>query len=465
MAQLHIMSVKSITGQLGNITQWQSADKVALACLIILPFHIGYAAVAYYLVSDPEIAPYMDHAFTERVPLWIETRIMIPAWLVMLVLARVLRHRARESRWLVYAGTQLYFVWVALCSYFFGSHTALYTSLTLIAGAAYDSVLFGTRVTMVGVASFFAIVSATTILEQLGLIPYGPMWVGSPVVDGHLATSWLLGFGSADILAVVAVLAVVFFLVEQWRARQLQLSETTDQLARANELVSRYVAQQVAEQIRLGNYDAIDRQYRRRLTIFFSDVKGFTEVADHIEPEELSDIINEYFAEMTAIAQDFGGTIDKFMGDAIMIFFGAPVATHDQDHALRAVRMAMAMQARMTKLCRRWEGRGLLEPFEIRIGINTGMASVGNFGTAGRMDYTAIGRQVNLAARLQVNSDPGRILLSHATWVLVCDEIHCEPKGEIQVKGIRDAVTAYEVTEPYPVDEPAADAVTAGGAA
>jgi class 3 adenylate cyclase len=172
-------------------------------------------------------------------------------------------------------------------------------------------------------------------------------------------------------------------------------------------------------------------------------------VADHIEAEELSEILSEYFAEMTAIAQHFGGTIDKFMGDAIMIFFGAPAMTDDRDQALRAVRMAMSMQERIGILCQTWEQRGLLGTFQVRIGINTSVASVGNFGAPGRMDYTAIGRQVNLAARLQVSCEPGRILLGHATWALVRDEIPCTAKGEIQVKGIREAVKIYEVVPPY----------------
>jgi class 3 adenylate cyclase len=228
--------------------------------------------------------------------------------------------------------------------------------------------------------------------------------------------------------------------------------------------VSRYIAQQVAEQIRLGNFEAIDRQFRRRLTLFFSDIEGFTAVADRVEPEELSELLNEYFAEMTAIAERFGGTIDKFMGDAIMIFFGAPTATDDRDHALRAVRMAMAMQGRMEELRRRYGQRGSVEPFQIRMGINTGVASVGTFGARGRMDYTAIGRQVNLAARLQVNCEPDRILISHATWVLVHDEIECIPKGEIHVKGIRDPVLVYEVSPPYPMVRPR-DVLEAGTAA
>jgi class 3 adenylate cyclase len=445
--------------RVGNVTQWRAVDKVALAAIIVLPFHAAYAVVFSYLSAHPELIPYMDRAFTDRVPFWITTRIAIPAWIAVLLAARALRQRTPDNTWLVHFHIQLYFIWMGFCSYFWGSHTALFTSLTLLAGATFDSVMFGIRAAAFGVASFVTIVSVTSLLEQLRLIPYAPMWLESPVQDRHLATSWLLGPGSADALTLFALLAIIFVLVEQWRSHQAKLAETGEQLARANELVSRYVAQQVAEQIRLGNYEAIDRRHRRRLTLFFSDIEGFTEVADHIEAEELSEILNEYFAEMTAIAERFGGTIDKFMGDAIMIFFGAPAVTDDRDHALRAVRMAMAMQVRLGELCAAWEKRGFLERFRTRIGINTGVASVGNFGAPGRMDYTAIGRQVNLAARLQVCCEPGKILLAHTTWALVRDDIACTPKGEIRVKGVRDPVNVYEVDAPYAIeDEPAAAA-------
>src|SRR5439155_17171780 len=126
---------------------------------------------------------------------------------------------------------------------------------------------------------------------------------------------------------------------------------------------------------------------------------------------------------MVLIAEQYGATVDKFIGDGLMIFFGAPLDPHEPNHAVRAVRMAMAMQHRIPALRERWRRRGFEEPLEIRIGINTGIASVGAFGARGRMDYTAIGRQVNLAARLQVACDPERILISHSTWVLVKDEI------------------------------------------
>jgi class 3 adenylate cyclase len=260
-----------------------------------------------------------------------------------------------------------------------------------------------------------------------------------------MSTLWLASYGLMPQTILLAGFFLIGFVVDRWRAREADLATTSEQLTRANELISRYVATQVAQEIHAGNYGAVARHDRRKLTLFFSDIKGFTEIADTIEPEELSRILNEYLSEMTAIAERYQATIDKFVGDAIMIFFGAPTATHDRDHASRAVRMAMEMQARLGELRAKWMDEGIEEPFQVRIGINTGVASVGNFGSTGRVDYTAIGRQVNLAARLQINCDPGKILLSHSTWVLVRDEIPCTTKGEIQVKGIHQPVKVYEV--------------------
>jgi class 3 adenylate cyclase len=111
--------------------------------------------------------------------------------------------------------------------------------------------------------------------------------------------------------------------------------------------------------------------------------------------------------------------------------------------------MAQEMQSRVADLQTKWRRAGIERPFEVRIGVNTGVASVGTFGARQRMDYTAIGRQVNLASRLQVACAPGRILLSQPTWLLVQDVVHCVPKGEIEVKGIHHPVTVYEVDEPF----------------
>jgi len=288
------------------------------------------------------------------------------------------------------------------------------------------------------IALFVLFPLATTIAEWADLIPYAPLFNRAPFADGVLSKWWLLSYGVTTFAVFLVVIGLIYFVVERLHNRE-------DQLARANELVSRYVAAQVAEEIRAGNYGVIDRHDRRRLTMFFSDIRGFSEAADRMEPEDLSTVLQEYLGEMTAIAERHGGTVDKFMGDAIMIFFGAPAATDDHDQALRAVSMALEMQARMVELRTKWLGEGVEEPFEIRIGINTGVASVGSFGARGRMDYTAIGRQVNLAARLQTSCEPGKVLVSHSTWALVHDRFSCAPKGEIQVKGFHHPVRVYEL--------------------
>src|SRR5262249_31273155 len=154
-----------------------------------------------------------------------------------------------------------------------------------------------------------------------------------------------------------------YYLVERWRDSESRLARTTEQLAQANDLISRYVAAQVAEHILLGHHDVLERHDRRKITLFFSDIRGFSDVADRMEPEDLSRILNEYLAEMTTIADRYGGTIDKFIGDAVMVFFGAPTSTDDRDHALRAVRMAIEMQARMRGLAVKWSQEGMEEPF------------------------------------------------------------------------------------------------------
>ena len=445
--------LSNLRARVGNPLQWNVTDRVLAASVIITILAAWFMFVEYgELVPNPQTAPYIDRAFLTRTAPF-QMALYIGGWVAITLAALLLRRRAPNSQLLVHALCQLFAISFGFAAYFFGSSTSIFTPIIVLVGAVVGYTLFDKFPTTLGVITCQVILIGSTVCEQLGLIRHAPELLEAPFRDGHLASSWLTTIGGVTYVLMLFGLVVLYFIIDQWHDHSAKLAQTSDQLARANELISRYVAAQVAEQIRLGNYDAVDRQHRRRLTLFFSDIKGFTEVADHVEPEELSERLNEYFAAMTGIAERYGGTIDKFMGDAIMIFFGAPVATHDRDHALRAVRMAMEMQGGMIQLRRRWEARGALEPLEIRIGINTGVASVGNFGAPGRMDYTAIGRQVNLAARLQVSCEPSKILLAHSTWSLVRDDIPCVSRGEIQVKGIRDPVKVYEVAAPYPVSD------------
>lgn len=209
--------------------------------------------------------------------------------------------------------------------------------------------------------------------------------------------------------------------------------------------ISKYISPQIYESIFSGRRDVKIETYRKKLTIFFSDIVGFTQHADSMESEDLAFILNDYLNEMSKIALGHGGTIDKFIGDAIMIFFGDPETRGTKDDALACVNMALQMREEMVYLRRRWDEAGISKPLHIRIGINTGFCTVGNFGSDDRLDYTIIGGQVNLASRLESQSEPDQILISQETYTLIRDDISCEKKDEIIVKGIAYPVQTYQV--------------------
>jgi class 3 adenylate cyclase len=148
---------------------------------------------------------------------------------------------------------------------------------------------------------------------------------------------------------------------------------------------------------------------------------------------------------MSKVALEHGATIDKYVGDAIMIFFGDPESRGVREDALACVRMALAMQQRMQELGAIWRDGGIEQPLRCRIGIHTGYCTVGNFGSEDRMDYTIIGASVNLASRLEHEAPPGGILISYETYAQVRDEIRCEGIGRIQIRGIGHPVAAYRV--------------------
>jgi class 3 adenylate cyclase len=269
-----------------------------------------------------------------------------------------------------------------------------------------------------------------TALEQMSVIPYGPMFPRSPLEDDQLASRFL--FAALPTMLLGVVTAFIFV-------------GSIERLRRATALIRRYVPAQLATRILAGEHELRATPERRKVTLFFSDVVGFTEAADRMEAEDLSALLNEYLSEMASIADSFGATVSQFVGDGIMIFFGAPEITTDEEHALRAVRMAKAMQRRMSELREKWFQEGIQTPFRIRIGINTGVASVGDFGSAGRITYSAIGNQTNLTARIQTTCEPGKVLISHTTWALVKDQFACKECGEIGVKGLHYSVRVYEV--------------------
>ena len=160
----------------------------------------------------------------------------------------------------------------------------------------------------------------------------------------------------------------------------------------------------------------------------------------------MTNLLNFYLNEMSQIALKFGGTIDKFIGDALMIFFGDPESKGPQEDAKQCIQMALEMQDLMTQLSDYWsKNYSLKKELKIRIGINTGFCTVGNFGSLDRIDYTAIGSTVNLASRLESMSDPGSILVSEDTFALVNNFFSFENPKEVKVKGFLRSIKCYKL--------------------
>jgi adenylate cyclase len=237
--------------------------------------------------------------------------------------------------------------------------------------------------------------------------------------------------------------------VTELKQREEQLSIKTNALERLSSQLAKYLSPQVYESIFTGRSNVTVASRRKKLTIFFSDLEGFTETTERLESEDLTQLLNHYLTEMSKIALQFGGTIDKYVGDAILIFFGDPETKGVKADAVACVKMAIAMRKKMRELDSVWRASGIEKPPRCRTGINTGFCTVGNFGSDDRMDYTIIGSGVNLASRLEQTAPPGEILISYETHALVKDEVYCEERGHINVKGISHPVATFQVVDVY----------------
>jgi len=234
------------------------------------------------------------------------------------------------------------------------------------------------------------------------------------------------------LLIISCIIVVGFHYVEELLERR-----------RVTDIFGRYVAPEVVNQILKNGDEGLKLGGTRRdLTVLFVDIRGFTPLSEKAEPEEIVEILNEYLDLAANCIFKYDGTLDKFIGDAAMAIFNAPLLL--EDHPMRAVEAAWAMKEGSAALERK-----LIERFgfgvKFGLGIHTGPAVFGNIGSKSRMDYTAIGDTVNTTARLESNAKPGQIILSDAVYQVVKDRVKANSLGEIKVKGKEQGISIYEL--------------------
>ncbi len=224
-----------------------------------------------------------------------------------------------------------------------------------------------------------------------------------------------------------------------------ELGKEKKRVERLSKQLGKYLPPQIHQSLFSGRYNTEITTRRKKLTIFFSDIANFTSTSEGLQPEDLTKYLNEYFSEMTTIALDCGATIDKYIGDAMMVFFGDPESNGEKKDARGCVEMALKMQDRMVELQDRWANEGFADPFQVRIGINTGYCNVGNFGSDQRLTYTIIGGEVNVAQRLESSADSNGILMSYETYAHAQDMIEVEERKTIKMKGISRDIKVFSV--------------------
>jgi class 3 adenylate cyclase len=211
--------------------------------------------------------------------------------------------------------------------------------------------------------------------------------------------------------------------------------------AQMQDMFSRFVTRQVVDRImHSSDFAEIVAGERRKVTCVFCDVRNFTSYAETASPDDIFALLNSYFQDIIEIVFQYEGTIDKFIGDSIMLVFGAPTEQIDQE--IRAVSCAIAIQHKVAEIN---ETRTNTDIINLGIGINTGEVIAGCLGSERRMDYTVLGDVVNVAARLESRAIARQILISNETFIAVKDKISCRSVGELSLKGKADKLSAFEV--------------------
>jgi adenylate cyclase len=279
-------------------------------------------------------------------------------------------------------------------------------------------------------------------LLSVWLRPYIYFFVATGTIGGYVGVAWVSFMEFGRILPVASVVLAGMMSGAGMLTYRYAAGEREKRKTRA--ALAPYFAPTVVDMILSDDMDRLMGGQRKELTILFSDVVEFTSLCEGIEPEVVQKVLQEYFSEMTRIGFNHQGTLDKFIGDGMLWFFGDPVP--QEDHAIRAAYTALDMQAAMRPLREKWKREGRPE-LAMRIGVNTGVVLVGNMGSEARMEYTVMGDAVNLASRVEGANKPfhTEIMMTERTLSMVKEAVEWRELDILRVKGKKQGVPVFEV--------------------
>ncbi len=304
--------------------------------------------------------------------------------------------------------------------------------------------LIGLRIILSSPENHLKLVSVSIV--TIIIFYYVSLILSSAEIDCH--TTWI-----TPIILLAAMLVIlchfrhIYHEYVHYEARAEQVVGRLSTMVSVINKLTRFVPPQVWEPIVKADGPVTVANKRAKLTIMFSDIVGFTELSDSLSADNLADILNTYMHCMTLIANKHGAVLDKFIGDGMVCFFGEPNSRGPRQDALDCVAMAIDMRREMRTLRQKWRLMGF-EGLYIRVGISTGYCHVGNFGSNNRLSYTLIGKEANLASRLEAVAGKGEIYISESTHGYIAHDFDCEYAGAFSLKGFDDKVSAWKVLDP-----------------
>ena len=416
---------------------WSTSRKSALLYGLALPLHLVATLLSHLVL--PRVG-FVDSELVLTV-FWVWNLELAACFLISLAVAR----RGHEGRWTLWLNMIPYGLFLMVIIGLFGfvstAFVIWYPSVIVLVAVWYSP-----REGLFAFVYGMLLIAAYAVLLYFGELPYAPAMT-ERAIDAQNSLLWT----AYVFVLVLSYFSFCFVLVALlfWaqRVQQSRLQTAHHRLERSHALIGRYVPRQLAQRIVEGQHPEAFRPERVRLSLVSARILDLAETSDDLDADEMSVLLNESLSAMAEVAERFQGTVSQLNADGIQIFFGAPQPGVDRDDAVRAVAMALAMQARMEELRALWTARGIERPWRICIGINTGVASVGDFGSEGRKSYSAIGVQAIIAARIRAHCLPGEVWISEATCGLVQHAFELEDRGELSLTGLHYPVRAYRVRQ------------------
>ena len=421
-----------------NPLEWSIVDRclllIALFCFAggAANFVIGIAASMYF-----GRFAWANWEFTQSY--YQIGRVFGIPWVFFLAIGMWLRRRFPGSKAFGHIVIQYNAIHITVTCWIFGLVTHPAPFLISMAVGTINFLLFEPTLSLPWMVSFTLFTVASIIATYLGLIPYAPFYVSSPFSGGKVDTYYFIGTSIVAMVIFLLMLSLIAYIFVRWRDREAKVADMT---ALLKKMFGRYLSTEVMNSL-IENPSALELGgERRRVTIMMTDLRGFTALAERLEPERVVQMLNSYFEIMVDVVLKYNGTINEIIGDALLVIFGAPQEMSDR--AQQAIACAIDMQNAMSHVNEENRSQGLPE-LQMGIGLNETEVIVGNIGSSKRSKYAVVGSGVNMTSRIESYTVGGQILISESVRQEAGEVLRIDSQRDVLPKGAETLLRIYEV--------------------